>query len=487
VQKHLRLGLSVLVAVLLLAELNAAASSVLAATRTPTPTRARPRDTATPSPTATASQLPPIIADSGYEVLFPVMIRFWITLRLPAAKVKSAQIHIVQTDFIDQTISPPVKDTIKVLNDEASIVYFPWLLNAQNAPQPFAPMRFDWSVVTADGKSYSSKPITLLYSDTFKQWQKLDDDPIHLYTHNPALNLLYVRTNVTQAYKLIAKQTGLSKSYTFVLYDQGSEPCQTDPRRLGQKIVTAGKDGTTYPCDSSNAAVIYGARGYIFLQRTSPLVDQLQDDIIRYVADDALKDYWKTTPPAWFRAGLIQSYTLSGRGYALLLARDSARADRLLTLKALSSTPTLDPKDFGASVRIWNAQSFMLTLYLSARFGAAAPFDLSDRLAQGAAFADALAAVGSGITEEALYNNWTSWLLSPNADTAAGWTPYITVATPTLTPTETGFPTLTPTSSIPTETPTAFPSITPRPTRTPTVIPPSNTPRPPGSLPTSTP
>src|SRR5512140_3587632 len=102
---------------------SSVATSALAATRTPTPTRFPPRDTATPSQTASPSPIPPTIADQGYEILFPMMIRYWVVLRLSVSTVKAAQIRIVQPDLIDQTIDLPLKDTLKPLNDVASIIY----------------------------------------------------------------------------------------------------------------------------------------------------------------------------------------------------------------------------------------------------------------------------------------------------------------------------------------------------------------------------
>src|SRR5207244_2041934 len=97
--------------------------------------------------------------------------------------------------------------------------------------------------------------------------------------------------------------------------------------------------------------------------------------------------------------------------------------------------------DFGASVRNWNSQAYMLTLYLSARFGAQTPIDLARAIGNNSKFDDELKKISNGLTIGQLYTDWKSWLLSTDADAAIRWNLYITKPTPTVTPTETPYPT----------------------------------------------
>ncbi len=432
----------------------------------------------------------PTIYETGFEILFPMLLRFHIVLRLGVPQLKSAKLHIFQGGVIDQTIDVPLEgDNVKLLSDEGSIVLFAWPLDEKNAPMPFTKMSYEWMVETKSGLVYDTGEQSFLYQDAYHVWIKADKEPISLYSHSQGLALDIVRKNVLRAHDLIAADTGVKRSESFVIYDAGSEPCQTDPQRPKQKIVVAQKDNKPFLCDPAQAVKVYGARGFVMIQRTTALFEQLQDQIIAYLANDAYTEFWKGSsepPPEWFKRGLFGMYNLTGHGYDLLVARDAASQDRLLTLDALAAPPVVNDKDNGASVRAWNAQSYMLTLYLASRFGARAPFDLAKLMSQKTSFADALASVGGDVKPNELYNAWKTWLFTPDADAAIRWNLYITANTATPTPTDTPYPSITPTSDKPTATPTLTETATRPPTRTPTPVTPTNTALPPGSLPTLT-
>jgi hypothetical protein len=237
-------------------------------------------------------------------------------------------------------------------------------------------------------------------------------------------------------------------------------------------------------------------QGFVEVLRSSPQIDVLQDQISEIIAADAYDTLWKAAaepPPLWFRAGISARYDVVGHTFALLTARDADRTNQLLSLSELAVPAVVMANDHGASVRAWNAQSYLLTLYLAAQFGADAPVKIAQQIGQKGKFADALSAVGNGAKIEDLYASWKDWLFSPAADEAVAWSPYLTDATATHTPSPTDFPTLTPTDSGPTATDTPLfsktstprPSRTPPPTDTPNL--PTNTPLPPGSLNTATP
>jgi hypothetical protein len=148
----------------------------------------------------------------------------------------------------------------------------------------------------------------------------------------------------------------------------------------------------------------------------------------------------------------------------------------------LSLTDLQQPESAPDMIRLWRAQSYLLTLYLAARFGAEAPFELARALLDEQTFEEALGA-RFDITPAQLYDDWRAWLLSDEAAAALRWTPYLpTTATPA--PSVTPSPTRTPTSSVPSATPLPTATNTPFPARTNSPIPPrsTNTPRPPGSV-----
>jgi len=281
-----------------------------------------------------------------------------------------------------------------------------------------------------------------------------------------------------------------------IIYEAGVTPCAKDPKRQNQPVVIDYVDNTEFPCDPGVATQIYNAQGFIEVLRSSSQIDMLQDQLTEIIAADAYDSMWKMAseaPPAWLRAGLSARYDVVGHSYALLQTRDADRTDQLLTLDELAVPAIVKANDHGASVRAWNAQSYLLMTYLAVRFGADAPVKIAQLIAQNSKFADALTVVGNGAKIENLYAAWKDWLFSPDADEAVAWSPYLIDATPTHTPSPTDFPTITPTDSGPTATDTPLFSITntPRPSPTPlptaTPILPTNTPLPPGSLSSSTP
>jgi hypothetical protein len=472
----------------------AAAFAQVSTTPVSSPATARTQTATATLPAATAT--PPTIGPTGppifslrEAVLFPMLVRFQVVLRLPVANLKAAQLRIFQGKTFDQTVDIP-QNSFKVVNDQASLIDYPWPLPIQNALTPFEPVDYVWTIAPTTGATITGGQ-RFVYSDALRQWQQSEGDPLVMYTYDQNLAVDVVRSSVLRAYTLIAQTTNVHHTFSLVLYDVGDDFCQRDPARPNQPVVIDPRDQVEFPCDPTQAAKLYAAGGFLLVQRTSQLLEGLQDQLIEIIAADAYDTVWKAAaeqPPAWFRAGLIQMYGLVGHSYSLLLAREAARTDQLLTLDVLAAPPVQQSNDNGASVREWNAQSFMLTLYIAARFGASAPFAIAQRIAQKGKFADALSAIGKGIALTDLYAGWQDWLFSPDADAAMFWNPYLTNNTPTPTPSPTDFPTLTPTSNEPaaTDTEVSLPTLTYTPAPTQTPAPPTHTPLPPGSLNTPT-
>lgn len=494
---------TVLAGVVLLSTLNAGSVSASAAqgsvqqaaTGAPPGTGSGPSPTATgvrfATRTPTATAVEPIFAQYGADNLFPMLIRPWTAVRLAADKILSIKVRVFQQGILDQEIEVPVNgDNVRILGDNASIIFFAWPLTVQTAPQPFKELSFTWTLESPKGTFLTSDPYFLMYQDPRYKWGAQTDAPIALYWQNPSLNIKFLSDNLKRAYTLLQQNAGMSQQYQFVIYEPNAAYCDKDPKRPGDKVVIAVKDLTVYPCDPQNTPRLYAARGMRLIQRSSALIEQLQDDLITLIANDAYSFYFKDAPqlpPAWFQSGLVQIYGFVGRANALLLAREQARQDRLLTLDQLATLPQPQQNDFGATVRNWNSQAYMFVLYLAARFGVSTPIDLSKQALTAPSFDAALTTVTKGVPLARLYADWKLWLLTSDADNAIRWNIYITQPTPTLTLTATDYPTFTPIPFVPTDTPTPFPSRTPLPTATPTQPTATNTARPAGSLASPTP
>ncbi len=468
-------AVSLVVALFLFGGTNSVASGLLQSTA-----RSTSRATVIP-PTATQV----VVLDTNYELLYPMLVRFNLALRLAISDVKSVRLKIWQSGAFDQIFDIPYNQW-RANSADSTFVTFAWPLTATNAPDPFRTMRFQWEIVTVR-ETVQSIQIEFEFSDKAHQWSSVENTPLMFFWYSSGLNVKYASEAILRAYTLLKANTGFERTYKFVIYEPSATSCETDTKRPGQGVLTSKRDGTIFPCDPQNIYRIYGARGYTVIQRTTPLLEQLQDDIIAVMVRDALAgQFAKNKPPEWFLRGLTQTYSLLGRPNALLLARDIARRDRLLAPDALVATPDGKVAAFSIRYRDWHAQAFMFTLYLSAKYGAQTPFTLARDFATSGDFEKALAGVTNGATLTDLFSSYQTWILTSDADLAIRWNPYLLTPTATITPTETLYPSFTPFTPTVTETPTEFPSVTPRPTITPTRVPPTNTARPPGSLETPT-
>jgi hypothetical protein len=261
-----------------------------------------------------------------------------------------------------------------------------------------------------------------------------------------------------------------------VIYEPDAEWCQRQsgtptPGENSLFIASRVVSGIRVACDPRDVQKIYKAHRFVVLRRAGLTLDRVQDQIVEALAGDMLDRLWQGSevPPAWFQAGLIQLYGLLPQPAALTLVREANRADNLLPPGSLMATPVPG----AATTRLWQAQSYLLVLYLASRFGAEVPFEVARNAAK-SSFAEALRAATNRSFEE-ISEDWRAWLASDAAQAAVRWTPYqATTPTPSPVVTATPRPSNTPTSSVPTATYTRQPTVTSPPSRTP--IPPTVTP-----------
>ncbi|MHB8626573.1 MAG: hypothetical protein ACYDBJ_16045 [Aggregatilineales bacterium] len=367
-----------------------------------------------------------LISNIREQVLFPMVVRFRVNLALPVASVKAARLNIIQGTAFEQIEDVPLQIAIHAINDKTSLIDYAWPLPIEKALIPFQQVDYQWLITPASGSTVSGTG-QFLYADTFRQWdanesaQQTIVTPLTIYSDYPGLALDTVRHNVQQAYELITRNTNIQHTFTLIVYNATDHFCQASLKHPGFQVVVDPEDKAEFLCDPAEAADLYAASGFTLVQRTSPLLEQLQDQIIAHIAEDAYNTLWKAAaeaPPAWFSAGLAQMYGLVGHRYSLMLAREADRSEQLLGLDMLGLQPVSQVNDNGQLVREWNAQSLMLTLYIAAQFGGSAPFLMAQQIAQNGKFADALASVGKGITPTELYEGWKDWLFSSDADSA---------------------------------------------------------------------
>lgn len=476
-------------------------SRLVAAQVTPTPAiTSTPRATntsATRLPTASPTLRvtgAPFILFTDVEPLFPALITLEVALDLTRDRVESASVRLHQAESgLDVTAQIDLTNPLAVAERlEVTYLYYPWLIDPATAPRLFSFVEVEWTIRLRE--NVTSKVISgfifqdlrrFLPTNQIQRWRSVGgaDDMLRLFSHNDSLALNLVQANSARVLTQLRERTGLDLRYQFVIYDPGYRFCEGligEDRRI---YLRSDKDTGFYPCSVENALAIYRAQGYQVLERATQSLDGLTAQINERMIRDAYARLWRVgQPPAWFREGLFQLYEPRPQARALQLVREANRVGGLLSLPQLNA----DPAEL-SQVDLWRAQSYLLTLFLAARYGGQAPFEIANAFSDVYTF-DAALTDHTGTAAAMLYAEWERWLLTDAAAIAVRWTPYIPT-TPTPTNTSQPSPTRTPTSAIPTETDTPRPTYTSPPFSTFTPIPPrpTNTPRPAGSLRSPTP
>lgn len=435
-----------------------------------------------------------LIARADAEMLFPAAVRFGLAIKTASTEVIAGKVRIFQpASGLDLTRDiNPAKDT-QFLNDKEGLVNYVWEFRPEEAPEPFTVLRYEWEITLAGGvKDRASGQV--LFQDTLRTapaavttWGQTSP-PVRLYAHNSQLALNLLAPIVTNAYELARRITQTTLTPKIVIYDPDVTFCQ---RATVQGVATTYIEsrffgGTRRPCNPTAAEAIYARYGFTLVRRPNLALNTLQDRLIQTIVGGVYDPFWaKAAVPAWFRDGLIALHGPNPNSAALGIVQERARAGRLLALPDLITPPeTLSAADR----RVYAAQSYLLVLYIADRYGAEAPFALAAGLADMGDFTAALRGLAQ-ITPEALYADWTAWIMTEAAERAVRWTPYLATtptptATPTITPTRTATAPPVTRTPAPTITLPAFPTVTPP--ATPTPLPPGSLQRP-TPVPTPTP
>jgi hypothetical protein len=430
------------------------------------------------------------------EILFPAVVRFFVGVNVPPSEIVSVSLTVRQGDTFEQTFTVDPETYLFEDTGAATQLAYPWDITRDPAPIPFVPLNFMWQVETADGAISTAVGESIFEDVRRGEWQSAGQPPLILHWTNENLAGRSIWDEVMAAYSLMSRQTGLTPFFEFAIYDPDARLCQTvrDPDTdEARQVVISPQDGAEFPCSLRLFEDVYAAGDMTFISRPTFGYAELQDLLVTEIARGTYTRLWGDQDvPAWFLNGLAFLYRLHTGAAALEVARNAARIETVIEWAELT-TPL--PDDAPSRERVlWEAESYLLVLYLAEQHGADAPFDLALAIPD-EGFDAALRAL-TGDDLETLWDNWLHWLFTPAAQRAVGWTPYlVTTPTPTPTPTATAIP--------PTPTASSTPTITPSPTSTflgdqlptPIVItitatntrPPTNTPLPPGSLPTARP
>lgn len=445
-----------------------------------------------------------IIYGSNAEMLFPSAIRFFVGVNVLGDDLRAARLTVRQVSGLQQSFDVDPAAHLYDERGQSAQVAFVWDLGtAASPPVPFEPLNFLWEVETVDGRVDESLGELLVVDAQRDEWETAGEPPLILHWYSENLAGRAIREEVMAAYGEMSRNTGLSPIVQYAIYDPGARFCRevvVDEDEDGEPLdepytvlaVVSERDGALFPCSPDAVTDLYHAAGIRFLQRESFGYVALQNALILDLVQVAYADLWGSVDvPAWFGYGLASLHRLYADTAALPTVRAAARTDSLLSQRALA-----DPLPPGTSFQqqtLWDAQSYLLALFLADEYGAIAPFELAREIAgAGTSFAAVLRDF-TGQDERALFDAWERWLFTDAAERATNWTPYdTTTPTPTVTATATPVPPTPTPSATPTDTPTATSTFLGDLPPTPVELPrtstrartPTNTPLPPGSLPT---
>ena len=439
----------------------------------------------------------PLIYGYQQETVFPVLVRFYLGTNSPIAELASVILTVSQDSGLEETIPLDLQRDLVFSEGAVSNFKYDWELLTHSGLVPFQPVHYRWEVQTTTGDVESAERTFDFRDNASGQWYIAGQPPLILHWQSSRLAGSRLWDELMAAYGRLNSDTERVPLFEFAIYEQGAKFCQQvkDTETDVVRLVVTSSDGTEFPCSADMYRKAYSAGGITMLQRKSFGFSEVQDMLVDSIVSETYTLLWGDWPvPAWYLSGLSFIYHLHPGLSALEVVRAAARTDALLLLTDMQSSP---PDDVLFDQRtLWESSSYLMVLYLADQYGADAPFALAREIRQASTgFDGALSAITGG-DQQALWTAWKRWLFTESAARAAGWMPYLpTTPTPTTTPTATSVPptrTVTPTSTI-TQVPTSTFAGDLQPTVavfrvSPTVhLTATNTPLPPGSLPTVVP
>lgn len=446
------------------------------------------------------------IAATRAVVVFPAAIQFVAGVEIAPETINRAALIVSQAGETLRAFEIEGARAAVLRGEDAfAELIITWTLDHPPYPRPFTPIDYVWTVET-DGGALSSASGTIDYVDPRFTWQATGEPPLTLHWHNDRLNGAGIRAELEPVLDALRARTGRELAFEFAIYDPAAPLCpplddpQTGARAPG---VRSPENAQVFGCGPDQYRRVYDAAGITFVQRPSLGFSELRDQLAARMAQETYAAWWDeadAAAPAWFAAGLAALYRPRGDLAALEQVRAALRDGVLLPDEALARE--LPPDAPPAERALWQAQSAVLVRYLADRYGGGAPFEIARALAGGATFDEALAALDETLPA-GLWDAWTQWAVSGDAGRAVARTLYQPVAlaptavattAPRATPGVTRTPGITPgrtPSPAPSPTPTLLGNVAPQvivmqapPTQR---LAPTNTPLPPGSLPSATP
>lgn len=429
---------------------------------------------AKPTPTAAQSDEREAGEIWAFRTLYvlPAGIRFWIRVEAPADQIEAIDIGVYQNEKAFYK-GPLDLESAIIFGYEDAIEYEYFLDVQENTNfEMFSPIKLTLAVTLTDGtvnQNISEWPAVHQGGGTWTTAVASDQLTIHL--SDDALAIDRIAEDVLPVFTLLNESLGTVEPLNLAVYLPPLEPfCDEVKDEDGNVEILVLSERQNYPCSEQAMLDLYARTGIKVVQLNSTSFADVRDELAGAIAILQFEDQWGPAEiPAWFYSGFAQYFSINGRPDALPIAQQASQRGDLLNIQALNLRPSEEQQE------LWEAQAFLLTLYLADQFGADAPQQIAAQITPDNDFETVLRSQYE-VSSAGLYAAWAIWLDSSRAVEVAAYHPYLeNTATPT---------------PIPSITPTRTPSITPSPTLTPSATPlfrPTNPPIPTRARPSATP
>ncbi|NJL94139.1 MAG: hypothetical protein HC915_10645, partial [Anaerolineae bacterium] len=377
-----------------------------------------------------AAQEPsPTPADTGaifaqeVALLLPVALRFSADVATTRTDLRSASLTVFQPEGVQEVYELDLEATVENLSVDTLRLTLTLLLDAVPL-RPFEPVNYRWEVRTRGQVASEWLGEFVLEPRIRATWTEAGEAPITLHYAEPDLAAFTLLEDLQRAYTLLQNQAEAAPTVRLAIFGVEDALCQAEAETNRLHVINAPE----FDCSPESYAAWLAEAGVLLVQRQSLDFTQLQDQLNAALVNAFYAERWASAAaiPAWFQAGLSMLYRPLPGGQELAIAR---AAQELNNAPALATPPA--PQDVQRA--IWEAQSYLMVLYLAERFGAQAPFELAEALTRRPDFDATLMAL-TNLPFSQLERDWRAWLRSPEAERAALWTPYLpTTPTPTAT------------------------------------------------------
>lgn len=403
--------------------------------------------------------------DKSYEIVrvnaimaLPTAINFRVNLTVPEAEIQGITLDLTQESGFERHIELDLEPSVFFRSETAMEYQYTFELLEVTDIAVFEAISFEFTVeVESLEEPLTAKSQAIVEHQVARRWFGTGDDDLRLYWVNEHLAGENYLGDLLPVLTLLKFQTNYDTPIRFVIYEPNTAFCQQLTLDDGTVLDVIFADGLVYSCNPADVKTFYTNLGFNYLEIGNTQPQTITNTLTETLVNIVYGPRWDGADvPLWFQVGLGLFYVNNGQPTMLSLAQRASQQDQLLNLTQLTNTEDRSP--------LWEAQAYLLTLYLAESYGASAPADIALAIHSDVNFNEALQMVTND-TLERIYAAWSIWVNSPRTSEVVLWNPYqATTPTPT--------PTLTPTDIPPSPTTRPSPTITPTSTRIPLYVPP---------------